>query len=934
MPQYILAAADAVARAQQADLNNYEGLRPVIIGPRAGLHRYAVASEKALSALGDYDKLADQTYAYPGKASGSVVDQDYVKLYADNADLNYFTKLTGSGTGTVTPDATRKNRVRASGYVFKTGNDIDRSAEFYDRDVKVGDYATLTYGGDTHTSKVTGFVGETVAAVTDAATSDGANLATQAASATITQVAGTPVSDVVATASAASYESSADGYVNRTYTITVTQASTGSDATTALLRVRSSDGLDDDDDVAPAAFGSATSIGSKGATVTFSINTSNSSSTAGVDEDDFNVGQAWTLTVAGAFTAPVATSGGTYTGPRDTKYIVTVTRGGLYSATDKPQITVTTSNGTDSAGPLNVTAASTAFAVGNYGVTVSFSGTRLRKGDKYYIEVDAAAEGAYRTLVLQDDVPSAMLGQNVNLDLYARRSGVEIPRKRALPSPADNWSLDADSVTVEAGVYLTDSEFTNGGVQFGVALAAADLYLEYREWVTTGAGTVRRVNNPTDAAAYFGEADPDNPVGYAVYKALQNTAGELVDDPVAAAEDLTDVVAAAALGGDPADLALWTTALELFENDDTAYQIVPLSVDPDVHALVETHVAAQSADAEGFYRVAWLPATLEESGAVVSEDTTSDDLAATATVAAAPGITPTEYTQVTASSNAQFVTKGVRAGDVLRINYSVDALGETTYDEYVVEEVVSETVLRLETGPEAAVTSAVMIEVWRDYTKAEMVAQLTAKAAGFDSDRIRYVWPDRAALGGETLDGYYVCAALAGLAGSVCSHQGLRNVGLEGFDDATRSSRFFTAKQLDELAAGGVWVVSQTPAGEIYTRSAVTTDPTDASTHNEMVVRNADMVRKAVQAAWAPYVGSGNVVSNLDQLLRGALSDMSNRLTSGNYHPNIGAPVGAITLVSLETVDGSPDKVTATLSAAGLAVPLNQVRVVLPVTLG
>ena len=929
---YTLPAADAVARAQGTSLDFYAGLRPVIIGPRAGLHRFAVATEKTAIALGAYDPTVDESYAYPGKATGSAVDLTYVKLYADDADLLYFTKLIGV-SGTCQPSSTYPNRVRASAYVFKTANDVDRSADFYDRDVTVGDVVQLRRSGTTFETSVTGFLGETVAAVTSAATTDANNPATQTLSASVTQIIGTPVNDVVATVDASGYDSLADGYINRTYTVTVTQASTGGDATTARLSVVSADGLDDDADVTPAAFGAATAIGTKGLEVTFAIDTSHSSAASyGIDEDDFVAGQQWTVVVAQAFTKPVPTSAGTYTGTRDTTYIVTVTRGGLYTGTD-PQITVTTTNGADSSGPTDVTAAATATAVGQYGVTVAFSGTALRKGDVYYIPVTAATEGAVRTLLLKDSAPSAMLGQEVDLRLFVRRDGLLIPRTRALPSPATNWARDEDGIDVEAGIYIIDSEFTDGDDPVPLPLYAGTLYAEYREWLTTGEGTVYKVATPEDAVTNFGAADPDNPIGYGVYMALQNTAGQLLDDPLDAAATTTDVVVGVNLGGDPTDTTLWTTALELVEDDDEAYQIVPLSTLDAVHDLVVAHVTAQSADAVGFYRAAWLPATLNETAAIVSEDTTDDGEAATATIAADPDATPTAYTIVTGSSNSEFVDKGVRAGDTLRINYGTDDYGDETYDEYEVEAVISNTTLRLVTGPSAAIGVARMFEVWRAYTGNEMVAQLTALAATRDSDRVSLVWPDAVGIGGETISGYYGCCALAGLAGSVASHQALRNVRVAGIDDATRTSRFFTAAQVNDLRAGGVAVITQTPAGEVYVASDSTTDPTGVATINRMIRHHADMLRKAVQTEFAPYVGSGNTVGNLQTLLDAALYALVLRLKGSNFVVELGTPVGAMT-ISAVTVAAGSDVATVDIAVSGLPVPLNQIRVSIPVTLG
>jgi len=932
MPISVLSAADAVARANTANRSFYTGLRATLIGPRAGLHRFSVESERAL--LGEYAFADAMDVVYPDKAADSTVDLSSVLLYANDARLNYFNKYISVG-GSCVPSETYPNRVRAANYIFKTANGYDRSSDFKDRDVKIGDVVVVRRSGTSVTTSVAGFVGEPVASTRSAATADDNNAVTQSASDSITQVAGTPINDVVATVDGSGYDSTDDGYITRTYTVTVTQSSSGGDATTALLRVRSADGLDDQDNVVPSAFGDATAIGTKGLEVTWSINPSNSSASLfGIDEDDFVIGQQWTVEVSQAFTAPTATSGGTYTGDTDDTLIVTVSRGGSYAGGTKPQITVTTANGSDHSGPTNVTAAATPVSVGNYDVTIQFNQTALRKGDTYYITVEAAAEAQIRTIITADDIPESLRGQEVDLRLFVDRDAIQISKNRELPTEAANWSCDSDSVAVEAGIYLTDSEFTDGGELYAIPLDTATLYVQYREWLTDDAANVILINDPANIEALLGPVDVTNPIAQAASLALANTSGELLSDPTKPAANTTDMVVCIPIGGDPADIDLWTAAFETIEDDNRAYDIVVLSTDDAVRDIAVAHVAAQSEDTSGYYRNVWLAASIDETGVVVSAATSSDQAVVTATITADPDASPAAYTIITASSNAGFSDKAVRQGDKLRINFGVDADGNETYDQYTVSAVISNTTLRLATGPTGVVSPARRIEVWRTFTKAELVATLIAKAATYASERVRYVWPDRAAFGGTTYEGYLVCAALAGLAGSVPSQQGLRNVGLAGIDDATRTSRFFTGAKIRELREGGVFVVSETSEGGVYIASASTTDISSVETREEMVVRNGDMLRKAIQSAWDPYVGSGNVVSNLRQLLEGAMASLTASLKQANWSIPLGPPVADIRIDSIDPVEGAPDEVDVSVAVAGVPAPLNQIRVRLPVSIG
>jgi hypothetical protein len=928
MSKFVLSAPAAVARAATTDRTLYSALRPVVVGPVAGLHRFAVTAERA--PLGAYDPVDTVAYPYPNRAAGSLVDLPYVKLYAATALLNYFNKFIGIG-GSCQVNSTYLNRVRTSNYVFATGNGVSRSSAFGDRDVQIGDVAVVSGTNGlsqllTLTTTVTGFAGEPVPASVGAASGDANNANTQSASVSISQVPGTPVNDIGATANGAAYESTADGFITRTYTITVTQSSTGSDATTARLRVASADGLDSASNVVPAAFGSPTPIGSKGLTVTFT-DTHGLSSGSGIAPDDLLVGQAWTVTVAQAFTAPVATSGGTYAGTKTTTYIVQVTLGGKYTAPTQPQITVTSTNGYDRSGPTTVTAPSTAVPIGNFGTTIKFNQTALRDNDVYYVTCTAAGQGALQTLVLKDNVDASLTGLELNLQLYAQRSDLLIPAGVLLPTPLTCWAAGADAITVHAGIQLFDPQFTSGGVPVPVPLGSADLFVEYREWLTEGtgaAGQVVVVSDPAQIPPLLGTITPDNPLAYAANAALADTAGQLLADPTRPAAATTDVVKCVPLGGDPAVLAGWQSALDLVADDDEAYQLVPLTADPTTQDLFAAHVEARSADPVGFYRVCWIDRPLRPTGAIVSAANTTDLAPATATITATPGTSPTAYMTVTASANAKFVTHGVAPGDQVRINFGTDPFGNPTFSSYAVASVTSETVLVLLSGPAAPISVARMTEVWRTFSKDQLVAQLSAVAQGYANSRVRLVYPDQPALGGTVLPGYYLCAALSGLAGSVPSQQGLKNVGLVGFDDLTRASKFFTGVQLDALAAAGVFVVSQTPQGVVYVRNAVTTDPSSLANREETMVRNADMIRKAIQDAWAPYVGAGNVVSNLQQLLAGALASLAHRLKAANQVPELGPPVGDLQLTSVSTDPSQPDVADAVVTPVGIAVPLNQ----------
>jgi len=904
-----LTAAQAVSDTQSLDLTKYARLRPTIVAPYAKLRRYSVSSEK--QSLGSYVVGADTTYSWPGLGSGELPDTSYAKIYVEGGLLRFWSKVVGV-SGTAIPTSSPANTVRASAFVFQTANGTSRTAAFGDRDVTVGDVVDLSAVVSSvvvsHRSKVTGFVADTTAASIGSAVAASTNAAAQsAAGPTITQVAGTPL-NYVASAAGGTYNSAADGGISRVYTVTVTQSSTAGSAPTARLRVRSSDGLDDADNVVPSAFGATTAIGTKGILITLSIDNGRPVD-SGVSSSDLIAGQSWTVSVAQAYVVPTATSGGTYTGTVNRTYIVTVSTGGtLASGTAK--ITCTTASGTDSSGPTTVTGASTAIAVGNYGATITFtgSGASLKKGDVFSFAAVAPAAGAVRTLVLQDDVPAALRTVDCNITVSIPINAVELPVAR--PTSTLNWSVSSSNIVIKANAAMTVSGLTSSGVAVYAPLTEGTLYAHYRAW-SAGSAKVFRVATAADAEANVGPIHPDNPLGYAVGKALENTATSLLGSNASSnAAGNTDIVLAVPVNGDPALSASWTTTLNGIANESDAHTLVIHSDAAAVHQVAKTHVEARSTAQLGFYRTALCVASVAEPVSLLS---------GTATVTSGTG----GNTLVTATGTT-FVTSGVRAGDTFRCNYTTDDAGNPLYQSYTVASVASETTLSLVTGPTSQIPVAAAFQLWRSPTSDEVVTQLTSAAAALASTRVSLVWPDTAVdTDGTTVSGGAVAAAVAGLSGSVESHQGLRGIGITGFTSAPRTIPKFTDTQLDALAAGGVFVVSQDPSGGLFVRNASTTDTSSVSNAEESVTRNSDCVRLAIDEAWSDLRGVANVGPGIEQFLRARLEAVKSEFRARNQISRLGAPFTDLVYVSSASVSGRPDALLISVNMVGGPVPLN-----------
>lgn len=830
-----------------------------IAGPQAKLFRYSNSDEKDVINLGEYDSVSDTPYLWPERPAGSQVDFSFVKLYAEDALLEYYVNDSSVGS-TVAPVSGFKNRVRDAGTSFKSnGTSYPRSAVMYDRDAQVGDvvYVRGINSGTPYelTTSIKGFAGETIAgAVNTTEVYDSSNKTNQTLS-VVSQTLGLK-NAVTVSANASAYDGRPTGDITETYTVEVIKSSVDADFTTARFRVTSASGRDNQASITPATAGSATEIGTRGLLVTFNtVDTNSTSSIAnlnGISENDLVVGQKWSFTVNQAFTAPTITAAGTYSGTQDTTYIIEVTKGGAYAS--GPEITVTTTTGYDVSGPTVVTAANVAKPVGNYGVTAAFNQTALCKGDKYYVSVTAAKQGAIKTLILADDLPEAIQSAtDLDLKLYIKKN-LQIAQELEADAPNLSYTTTDTEITVHSGIQLYDSSWTDGGVKLPLPLKGGTLFVEYRAWLSDYVGALESVTNIADLPGLLGQSSPDNPLFWGVSLALQNSNGQPVY--------FTGIA-------DPSDTDSWLQALELVEGNSQVYNLVPLTDNETVLDAWKAQVLAESAPEVANYKGAVFGITVPRVKAVVNSSLTSNGSAALAKIADDPYTSGTQYTLLSVpANNAKFQTNGVRAGDIVRFLYSTDGFGNESYSEFVVDEVLSEGSLRLVSGHTSAVTVAQRVEVWRNLNKTDLANAAKDKVAQYSDRRVVAIANDTVGANGLTFAGYFAAAAIAGLRSGVLPQQGLTNVTVSGIDDVGSLVGSLNGSQLNIIAGSGGWVIAKNAAGQIFNRHAVTTDPSDLNTREEMVRVNVDAIAYVLKEALSPFIGKSNVNRDTIQAIR------------------------------------------------------------------
>jgi hypothetical protein len=854
-----------------------------ISGGHAELFRYSDATEKQSILIGSYDYLNDTSFSWPGNPTGGLVDLDYVKLYGEDVKLKYYQNDAGVG-GVVEPVSGHTNRVRASGVAFTSnGSSYPKSAAFKDRGAKIGDgvYIRGVSGGTTYelNTKISGFIGDSVAATVDSASAASTNKASQSFAISVDDL-GSVKNTITVTADATDYDGREDGAIDEYYTVEVIQSSRDGDLTTGKLRVTTSSGLDNVASVTPAGAGGYTLIGTRGLKVEFDINATASASSAAslgdVSANDLVVGQKWRIHVVQLFSPSTATSGGTYTGTKNTTYIVEVSKGGAFAAS--PEITVSSTNGVDFAAPLVVNAASTAFNVGNEGVTVSFSGTGLCKGDKYYITVTAVAEGYIRTLVLADDLPTEIQSAaDLDIKLFIIRN-LEIPRYREESAPNVNYVASTTEFITKENATAFDSEWTDGGVKVALPIESATLYLNYRTWLQTYVGDFGSINDTADIPSTLGTLHPDNPLAWGVYMALQNSNGQ-------------DVKFTAI--SNPNDPDAWLVALDVVADREDLYNLVPLTFNQTVLDAYKAHAEDQSGEEVGRWRAVVFGVRVARDIAVIDASTSTDKEEVLATISDDPLTSGTQYTRLSVpANNARFVTNAVRAGDKVRYFYTTDGFSRVTYTEYTVDAVISENSIRLKSGPAIPVAVAQKVEIWRSQNNTEYSNLIGEKCGKYSSRRVVAVANDYLTLSAYTSQpSYYAAAAVAGLRSGVNPHQGLTSVSLSGIDYVGDAVNGFNVSQLNSIAGDGGWIIMKAEDGSFINRHAVTTDNTDLNRREEQVRSNVDNMSYAFRRGLVPYIGRSNVtpttLTNIEITLRGIGDGFKTDVATNSIGPQL-----------------------------------------------
>ena len=618
---------------------------------------------------------------------------------------------------------------------------------------------------------------------------------------------------------------------------------------------------------AAGAFAPKTNVALVGTTLTLDHDDANGAITmnfAGTTSWVGNVGKGFTMYIStNTQSAWVCSSGDTFTGKHDTTYKITVVRGGRFfdgtNGATCAKVSVT-SSGVDSSAAIPV-AYNTFFNLGNQHVQAKFDSETgsahhgLILGDAYYVEAKAPTLGAVRVIELNNDLPASTLanGNDMYINLSLKKNSVELGKVRDLEEGTLNWTQVENYVTVNAGATISDSSITVNGIPAKLLVSKGNIFVHHRDLLQDHVVSIGAITSEGEVSRKLGTVHPDNPLAQGVYDAVLNANGAFVYY----------------LGVQTDDLAGYNEALEIAKKSDKVYGFVPLTFDRAVHDAFVGHVNAYSTPGVGLWRVTWLSIQDDKSSTIYGVKADGSSYLGTITQDPEAPITQLNLVSV---AGASFLDDGVRPTDSLRLNFRTNADGTTSYDEYIVDEVRTQTTLTLTTSVATAISSGVKVEIVRNFTRDERANNIALIGGSYMNRRVRVVFPDTYKYNGVEKAGYFMAAALAGLRSGVVPHQGLTNTVVLGADDLSKIVNEFTQDQLNLMAEHGIWLVVQSIVGATpYVRHQLTSDTSGLNTSEDSITTNVDNISYALKNTLTPFIGTYNINPINIQIIRDAI---------------------------------------------------------------
>jgi hypothetical protein len=211
-----------------------------------------------------------------------------------------------------------------------------------------------------------------------------------------------------------------------------------------------------------------------------------------------------------------------------------------------------------------------------------------------------------------------------------------------------------------------------------------------------------------------------------------------------------------------------------------------------------------------------------------------------------------------------------------------------------------------------------------DRSKIAETLQAAASAYGFR--RGFWVFPDQCAINitglEQLVEGYYATACIVGMVGQLPPQQGFTNYPITGLSRIVGSNDKFTNRQLNVIAAGGIYILVQDAQGApVICRHQLSTNTTSIETRELSITKVVDFVAKFMRGGLRNFIGRSNITQGFLDTLSTVIQGQLNFLTDG------GVLIGADINNLVQDAD-APDTVLVDVTL-DVPYPCNYIRLTL-----
>lgn len=452
-----------------------------------------------------------------------------------------------------------------------------------------------------------------------------------------------------------------------------------------------------------------------------------------------------------------------------------------------------------------------------------------------------------------------------SLNAFGATSGVS--------RPTPDFTLQLDGTLLLKHLQLRDIQGIPVPGKVPVYLA----YKAVRQDVSPLAGQpgLLRFDSTTQLSQQLPPISTENPLALGLFYALTNAPGVQVTGLG------VDAVSADAPYG---TVEAFTRAAEYLEGFEV-YAIAPLTHDQTVGQVYLTHVQFMSEpESKGERVVLWNPEVPTRAlDTLVASGTNGDALTSTtfdtkvvnlSALLTNAGVNPVGTIPVgdgvfldVAGDDKNYSVESISGGVV--VLRTVFAAGDNEEGFYTTD---SLTLPIISEAFAIRVRGSELLTPTGKQDKSAVASTVASLGQSFGNRRFWMTFPDAAGatINGleQLIEGFYMNAGIAGMIGQQPPQQSFTNFPMTGYTRVVGSNDTFNERQLNQMAAGGTYIIVQdVEGGPLTSRMALTTDLTSIETRTDSITKVVDFTAKFMRRGLRNFIGRFNITQGfLDTL--------------------------------------------------------------------